>query len=494
MWQRVPKKFLLKTEIQKKLCVADAKNTDDPEEKLTFYREDETAYLVPRCFDKVPPLCRLYPPPVPLGGSGDLTPVFSGILHNSEAQPQEEAVAKILETFRKAPYSGILKLPPGTGKTVIAIAAAIRFRQPTLICVHTSVLLEQWCERLRTYAGKASDVPVIPGRIRGKVFDIEGKFFVVAMLQTLYRARHVIPPETFGVVIVDEVHHVVARTYFQAVMNLPIRCVLGLSATPKRTDIPALNRILRYVMGEVIYEMVAGAIPGGTYTTTPHQAQIFIHHSESPICRKTFSNHEQARFKYLQEMTLDRIRNLGLVERLVVCLRGEPSRQVLVLSHYVDHLNTLEALFKQVWGEQQGSGVSTQALAPPTTGVVHGKVKLSARAEIFRDRQVLFSTYSLFKEGGDIPRLDTLLLTLPAGNIIQTAGRIMRSAGAASGSSGTSANPPNTKLIMAVYNDNQYPGFATFDHLRHSHIQYFRKHGFEVQQSKLVVEEATPDA
>lgn len=491
MWQRVPKKLLAKTDIQKKLCVAGPASTDDPEEPLLFYREDDTAYLVPRCFDKVPPLCRLYPPPV---GSGDLTPipVFSGTLHNTATQPQEEAVMKILETFRKAPYAGILKLPPGTGKTVIAIAAAIRFRQPTLICVHTSVLMEQWCERLRTYAGATT-----PGRIRGKVFDIEGKFFVVAMLQTLYKARHVIPPETFGVVIVDEVHHVVARTYFQAVMNLPIRCVLGLSATPKRTDIPALNRILRYVMGEVIYEMAAAGVHTNLNHLTPHEAQIFMHHSESSICRKTFSNPSQARFKYLQEMTLDRVRNLGIVERLVVCLRKEPSRQVLVLSHYVEHLVSLEALFKQVWGEQQQVlGISGNIILPPalpalapTTGVVHGKVKLAARAEIFRDRQVLFSTYSLFKEGGDIPRLDTLVLTLPAGNIIQTAGRIMRSAGAASaGSAG--AVPSNSKLIMAVYNDNQYPGFATFDHLRHSHIQYFRKHGFEVQQSKLVVEEA----
>jgi len=486
MWQRVPKKLFPEAELRKKLCVAGS-DTDEP---LTFYREDETAYMVPRCFDKIPPLYRVYAPPVaPLGNP----PVFSGTLLQTETQPQEEAVRKILETFRKPPYTGILKLPPGTGKTVIAIAAAIRFRQPTLICVHTSVLMEQWCERLRTYAAAT---PVIPGRIRGKVFDIEGKFFVVAMLQTLYKARHVIPPETFGVVIVDEVHHVVARTYFQAVMNLPIRCVLGLSATPKRTDIPALNRILRYVMGEVIYEMAAGAV-NLNLNPTPHEAQIFIHHSESSICRKTFSNSSQARFKYLQEMTLDRIRNLGIVERLVECLRKEPSRQVLVLSHYVEHLTTLEALFKQVWGEQQVLGISGNiaialpALAP-TTGVVHGKVKLAARAEIFRDRQVLFSTYCLFKEGGDIPRLDTLVLTLPAGNIIQTAGRIMRGGGASVGSTGvTPATPPNSKLIMAVYNDNQYPGFATFDHLRNSHIQYFRKHGFEVQQSKLVVEEAT---
>jgi len=478
----MPKRLLPELEIRKKLCVT------GPADELVFYRDGDgddnnaSHYLVPRCFDKVPPLYRTYAPPV---ASLDpaLMPVFSGTLYNTETQPQEEAVRKILETWRKPPYSGILKLPPGCGKTVIAIAAAIRQKQPTLICVHTSVLMEQWCERLRAYAVVKGEEAAIPGRIRGKVFDIgSGKYFVVAMLQTLYRQRHEIRPETFGVVIVDEVHHVVARTYFQAVMNLPIRCVLGLSATPKRNDIPALNRILRYVMGDIIFEMVGESGAAATPSINPNQVHILMHHSESAICRKTFSNPEQARFKYLQEMTLDRIRNLGLITRLVACLQKEPTRQVLVLSHYVDHLVALEALFKLVWGEQQPQH-QQHSTAAPTTGVIHGKVKLLARAEIFRDRQVLFSTYSLFKEGGDIPRLDTLVLTVPAGNIIQTAGRIMRG-----GVNNTTNAKPNAKLIMAIYNDNTYPGFATFDHLRHSHVQYFRKHGFEIQQSKLVEE------
>lgn len=98
---------------------------------------------------------------------------------------------------------GILSLYTGAGKTVCAIKIISMIQKKTLIIVHKEFLMNQWIERIREFTPEAKI-----GRIQGKIFDIEGKDIVLAMMQTLYNEEKTFNLESFGLCIVDEVHRI----------------------------------------------------------------------------------------------------------------------------------------------------------------------------------------------------------------------------------------------------------------------------------------------
>jgi hypothetical protein len=98
---------------------------------------------------------------------------------------------------------GIIVAPPGSGKTVVALATVAQKKQPALIIVHRKQLFDQWIERIEAFLGIAK--PFI-GKIASGQQTI-GTHITVAMIQSiasspnsneLYRS--------FGTIIVDECH------------------------------------------------------------------------------------------------------------------------------------------------------------------------------------------------------------------------------------------------------------------------------------------------
>ena len=119
----------------------------------------------------------------------------------------------VVDAFLKpTPHDGILSLHTGGGKTVCALYIASQLRLPTLIIVHNSFLWDQWYDRIRTFLPYARI-----GRVQGDKLEVEGRDFVIAMLQTL--SMKDIPLATFkpiGLVVVDECHHISSEVFVQA--------------------------------------------------------------------------------------------------------------------------------------------------------------------------------------------------------------------------------------------------------------------------------------
>lgn len=147
--------------------------------------------------------------------------------------------------------SGVLELPTGSGKTVIAIKAIEELAVPTLIVVPTLDLLTQWREELR----EEFDLPI--GQLGGGVQSHEA--ITVSTYDSAYLKADSIG-DVFPFVIFDEVHHLGGEGYRDIARLLAAPFRLGLTATFERPD--GEHEIIEKLVGPVVYRESADALAG----------------------------------------------------------------------------------------------------------------------------------------------------------------------------------------------------------------------------------------
>ena len=126
---------------------------------------------------------------------------------------------------------GIISVPCGYGKTVLALYILTQLKVKTLVVVHKEFffLMNQWKERIEDFLPDAR-----VGRIQGKVIKTENKDIVLGMLQSISMSEYDEDVfKDFGFVIYDECHHLGAEVFSKALTKTSFKYLLGLSATPK---------------------------------------------------------------------------------------------------------------------------------------------------------------------------------------------------------------------------------------------------------------------
>jgi len=140
-------------------------------------------------------------------------------------------------------HGGLLRAPTRSGKTLCSIEVACRLGGSTLVLVDSVELLDQWREEIVTHVG----VPC--GIIREDRFDYGPEWpFVIATIQTI--ARRALPEavrRAWRTVIVDECAMAPCNTVWSALRRIYSRYVLGLSATPDRSD--GLGAAIGWIIG-----------------------------------------------------------------------------------------------------------------------------------------------------------------------------------------------------------------------------------------------------
>lgn len=139
-----------------------------------------------------------------------------------------------LETTREDGFtSGLVVLATGLGKTWLAAFDSDRpeFRR-VLFVAHREEILSQAIETFRQVRPTSR-----LGRLAGDVRQPDADF-VFASVQTLARVNHLsrFDPEDFDYIVIDEFHHAAAATYRRVIDYFRPRFLLGLTATPERTD------------------------------------------------------------------------------------------------------------------------------------------------------------------------------------------------------------------------------------------------------------------
>jgi superfamily II DNA or RNA helicase len=174
--------------------------------------------------------------------------------HTKLRKTQEEAFEAYVDSFQKSVSGnrekGVISIPTGKGKCVLGLKIASHFKQKALIVVQKEDLIQAWkTDAFMTMGLK----PIQIGLIKAKQFRI-GEQITLTTIQTLHklgestiRKLHKI----FGMIIVDEFHHSVARTY-ELVNYFPAIHRIGLTATPFRND--GLDGVLYHYFGGIAYE------------------------------------------------------------------------------------------------------------------------------------------------------------------------------------------------------------------------------------------------
>ena len=316
-------------------------------------------------------------------------------------------------TAMKLHGCGILQSPCGSGKTQMGIALAETIGRRTLWVTHTQDLLNQSYDRAAQYFGTDG-----LGKITGGKVEI-GKLMTFATVQTLSKIDLAAYKYTWDVIIVDECHRLsgtpASVTMFYRVMsNLAARYKYGLSATVYRSD--GLIRTTFAILGDVAYKVPDEAVADKTMKVAILKRETQIQLSRE--CQDTDGTMDYA--KLLPYLTENGIRNAQITADLV----RNTAHSNLILSDRLEHLRRIRNMLPPDLAAQSvmidGKMTSKKAKAE----------RLMAIEEMRTGKKrYLFATYSLAKEGLDIPRLDRLYLTTPRKDyavITQSIGRIAR--------------------------------------------------------------------
>lgn len=315
---------------------------------------------------------------------------------------QEKAVEVLIQAER-----GILQSPPGSGKTQMGIALASKLGVRTLWLCHTLDLVSQSRDRAKMYMSEDLLGTITEGKV------VLGTGITFATIQTMSKLDLSQYKNYWDCIITDEVHRVsgspTAVTQYQKVLNtLSAKHKYGLSATVHRSD--GMIQATYALVGEIAYRVPDEAVKGKIMPVEIHPIGTGVRIGREALNPDGTLNYA----KLLAYLTENEDRNAVIAKTI------ELGKSSLILS---DRLNHLEAILSLLPEEAQQLSV-----------MISGKTKKEVRERALEEmrqgtKKYLFATYSLSKEGLDIPRLERLYLTTPQKDfavVTQSIGRIAR--------------------------------------------------------------------
>jgi superfamily II DNA or RNA helicase len=322
--------------------------------------------------------------------------------------------------------NGLFILPCGLGKTECALQTAYYLQQHTLFITHTKDLMNQAKDRCEEKMECTTSV-ISDGEV-----DTHGDV-VFATVQTLFKHLEDIEQDEFGLVVIDECHHLAANADTVAMFRTSLdyfaaRYKLGLTATLHRAD--GLEQCIPKLLGEIIYEIkedgddYVGIYEGKevirfpkTQFQVPAKVNIIntnyqLYDATTGYYRDVFDRNGMTLSftKLISDIANDKKRNQIIVD-LCNSLKGS----TIVLSDRVDQLKYLNELIDNSIEIDGSTKKATREQA--LEDVKNGKYK------------VLLASYKLAKEGLDCKILENVVFATPVKDeaiVIQCIGRAQR--------------------------------------------------------------------
>ena len=243
---------------------------------------------------------------------------------------------------------------------------------------------------------------------------------------------------SFGCLIVDEAHHWSAPVFSRSLRKMRCEKILALSATPERKD--GLTSLLYWNMGEILYRKIRD----------PEELDVnMIMYNGGQRKEFKMKDGNICLPKMINDMVKDDARNNLLVEIIFKLYHAD--RNIIILSDRIQQLHSLR------------DGLLAHEIPANDIAYYIGATPASER-EKAEKRRVILSTYSMAKEGLDIPPLDALVMATPKGEVEQVVGRVQRPY-------------PNKKVPNVV---DVVDSWSMFEQLRWKRSKYYKKMGYNI--------------
>ncbi len=349
-----------------------------------------------------------------------------------EPRPYQSAA---IDAWLRAAGRGIVVLPTGAGKTVVAFDAMARLGVRTLVVVPTIELLRQWRAGIVERLGAPEEsVGVIGGGERKP-----GPITVITYDSAAMPRRRL---EGYGLLIFDEVHHLPAESYRGIVAKCPAPWRLGLSATLQRAD--GRHDELDRLIGPVVFERDAEELSAAKHIAAYRERRIYVDLSPEeemryealmaqwrwylatrrselagpdmfaalirraggdPEARRALRAHHEARL-----LAMNAGAKLGTIEQL---LRAHADDKVIVFSEYVDMVERI-----------------SKALLLPAITYRTPPAERRAILEGFRSGELTkLVTGRVLNEGVDVPDANVAIVASGSSSMreyVQRLGRVLR--------------------------------------------------------------------
>lgn len=310
---------------------------------------------------------------------------------------------------------GILKLPPGEGKTVISIAAICHIKKKAIIYVHKDSLADQWKERFLQHSNiKDEDVALLS--TSSAEYDLQ-KPVVISTVQTMCSMIKRIPhiellmnKSNFGICIFDECHTSAgAEKYSLSSLYTPAKRTFGLSATPSRAD--KNHDVIGYHLGSV-YDP-----DGKTATMTPRIIMLYFDHK---------ALHHHRRYIFRVGDKVESKRNKFDIDRYYSMLCSTKNEYFV---------NVIGQVCKQIYNADRECLLIANRIKildklakfiPRKNDVGFFIPRSKDKRNEHLLRKFIFSTPGSSRDGTDKPSFDTLVMATPIGNLDQAIGRVTR--------------------------------------------------------------------
>jgi DNA repair protein RadD len=317
---------------------------------------------------------------------------------------QQNAVEKLRDNMRSGIKSQLLCVPTGGGKTVIAssiIHSAIKKGSNILFLAHRKALITQCAAKLEDF-GVLNYSIIMAG---SKMYNSNAKVHV-ASIQTLMRREF---PKA-DLIVIDEAHRAASKSYRDILSNYPKAAVLGLSATPERTDGKGLDDLFQ----EMVTVTTVSKLINDGFLIKPTLYTGRFDSTQLGSVKKRQGDYAEGE---LQEM-MDKPKLIGDI--ITNWRQKANDRLTVVFACGVEHAEHIAQEFFN-------AGISAASVTQKTSKVEYDAIVSDWRKGIIK----VVVNCMIFTEGFDLPELSCCVFARPTKSIslyLQMIGRIMRSA------------------------------------------------------------------
>jgi superfamily II DNA or RNA helicase len=361
--------------------------------------------------------------------------IFRGKLRDQQLQPVNNFIQAAVDPLKRG---GIISVPCGFGKTIMSVYIACHFKCKTMFVSHKDFLNQQFIETVKEFVPDAK-----LGIIKQSKVDVDDKDFVIASLQSLaIRDYDMSIFKQFGLVIIDEVHHLGAEVFSRAFHKMNVNMILGLSATLNRKD--GMRKVFEHFIGKSVYRHVNKE----KITVNIEIHKYYVPDMAYSECRLMWNGKPNCT-AMINNICTYKPRINYIMQVLQKILASECDRKVLILSERRQQLTELYNLISGKWSVGYYVG-----------GLSQNELDISA------GKQIILATYQMASEGMNIPTLNTVIFASPISDIQQSLGRILR-------------EKPSERRYIPLCIDI-WDEFSLFIRKGYTRIKYYRQNNYNI--------------